>query len=439
MTAPRRTARRLAATDIAAVLLFCLFAAGLWRALADSPFLQKERLTAGEAAADIDEFFRRVEKTHPGPGITPAAYAALKARAHAEASAGLDEFGRLEARALARILHRCAAGLGDSGTRVLWRTPRKWKDPEPRFPPFSLEYVRGRFLVRNAEDPRLNGGELLEAGGVPLDEFLRPALELVPAETAAHRAYLFCRHQDAWWDISGLFAGRKTVRIKARYSSGRTWTGDVGPVSAGEFRRLTLADPGGGSAFYPQKAEAVVRPGTMEYSWRARKDFRTVLGKLNSQGTNLLVLDLRDCPGGDRRMAEYMFSLLGGGRGERGFPGRTALLTGPGSGPAAAWLAARFRETGRGELLGGETGGTAGHYGSPRTFKLGASGIRFSVSSRYFAPPGADPGPVLPDLELTPARLAAARGDAALFALERLAQGRGPVPAGRQGISSVIQ
>lgn len=424
---------------MAALLLFCLFAAGLWRALADSPFLQKERVTAGEAAADIDEFFRRVEKTHPGPGITPAAYAGLKARAHAEASAGLDEFGRLPVRDLARSLYRAAAGVGDGATRVLWLPPRRWKDPDPRFPPFALDCVGGRFMIKTSDLPGLAGTELLEVNGRPARDFLAPALELVSAETPAQRDYLFCSDQDAWLDISGLFAGGGRFRIRAKTRTGSIALREVSAATAGEFRRLALANPGGGSAFYPQKAEAVVRPGTMEFSWRARKDFRAVLGKLNSQGTKFLVLDLRDCPGGDRRMAEYMFSLLGGSRGESGFPGRTALLTGPGSGPAAAWLAARFRETGRGEVLGEETGGTAGHYGSPRTFKLGASGIRFSVSARYFAPPGAAHGPVLPDLELTPTRLAAARGDAALFALERLAQGRGPVPAGRQAISSVIQ
>lgn len=396
MTPPGRPTRRLAAADIAAVLLFCAFAAAGWHAVVNSPFLQKERVTREEALSDISEFFRRIEKTHPAPAVTPARYAALRVYASSAAAAGLDEFGRLPARDLARILYRCAAGLGDSGTRVLWRPPRKWKDPEPRFPPFSLTCSGGRFLIQNAALSRLNGGELLAVGGLPLDKFLQPALELVSAETPAHRAYLLCRDQEAWWDISGLFAGAKTLRVKARDKAGKAWTGEVSPLTAGEFRRLTLADAREAAAFYPQKKEAVVRPETMEYSWRARKSYRAVFSRLKAQGTERLVLDLRDCPGGDRRTAEYIFSFLqAGGRGEA-FSGRTVLLTGPGSGPAAAWLAARFRELGTGELAGEEPGAAAAHFGAPRTFRLGASGIRFSVSSRHFAAPGGAPGPVAP-------------------------------------------
>ena len=419
MTLPRSARRGLSAADIAALLLFCAFAAAGWRAVADAPFLQKERVTREEALSDISEFFRRIERTHPAPSVTPAQYAALKVYASSAAEAGLDEFGRLEVRELARILYRSAAGLGDSGTKVLWRPPRKWKDPDPRFPPFSLGYAGGKFLLGNAYPQRLNGGELLAVGGTPLKEFLRPALELVSGETSAHRAYLFCRDQAAWWDISGLFAGNKTVKIKARDKEGKTWSGEVSPVTAGEFRRLTLADARGGTAFYPQKKEAVVRPAAMDHSWRTRKAYRGIFNRLKAEGTRRLVLDLRDCPGGDRRAAEYLLALLEGWAGGGAAPARAALITGPGSGPAAAWLAARFRELKGGELLGEETGGTAEHFGAARTFKLGASGIRFEVSSRYFPAPGGAAGPVAPDLR--PAAWPPPRGgDGAGFALERL-------------------
>lgn len=402
MAIPGNARRRLSVADIAAVLLFCAFAAAGWHAVVNSPFLQKERVTRKEALSDISEFFRRIEKTHPAPAVTPAQYSALKGYASSAAEAGLDEFGRLPVGDLARILYRCAAGLTDSGTKVLWRPPRKWKDPEARFPPFSLEYAGGRFLLGNAYPQRLNGGELLAVNGRPLKEFLRPALELISGETAAHRAYLLCRDQADWWDISGLFAGTKTMKITARDRSGKTWTGQMSPVTAGEFMRLALADARGGTAFYPQKKEAVVRPGTMEYSWRARRDYRAVFAKLRAQGTRRLVLDLRDCPGGDRRTAEYLLSLLDAGSGGKTFSGRTTLLIGPGSGPAAAWLAARFRQIGGGELLGGETGGTTEHFGAAKTFKLGASGIRFKVSSLYFPAPGDATGPAAPDAPMGP-------------------------------------
>lgn len=420
-------ARRLAAArDIAAVLLFCAFAAAGWRAVVNSPFLQKERVTLREAEMDIAEFFRRIEKIHPAPAITPAEYAALKVYASSAAAAGLDEFGRLPVKDLAYVLYRCAAGLGDSGTQVLWRPPRKWKDPEPRFPPFSLEYRGGKFLLANASLSRLSGAELLQAAGVPAGNFLKPALERISGETAALRGHLFCRGQDAWWDISGLFAGNKPVRIKVREKSGAVWAGDVGPVTAGEFRRLSLAGAGAAAAFYPQKREAVLRPGGLDYSWRGRKAYRALFAKLKAQGTERLVLDLRDCAGSDRRMAAYLLSFLDGTRPREGFAGRAALLTGPGTGPAAAWFAARFRELGRGELLGEPTGGTADHFGAPRAFKLGASGIRFTVSSRHFPAPGGARGPVAPDLRLT-GKLLRPYGEAETFALARLSGAAAPV------------
>jgi hypothetical protein len=60
------TARRLAAArDLLAVAVFLALAVFGCRAMADSPALQKERLTRKEAREDIAEFFERVEKVHP--------------------------------------------------------------------------------------------------------------------------------------------------------------------------------------------------------------------------------------------------------------------------------------------------------------------------------------------------------------------------------------
>ena len=65
------TARRLAAArDISAVLLFCALVFFGGRAFINAPYLQKERLTQREAFADIEQFFKALEKRAPA---SPAA------------------------------------------------------------------------------------------------------------------------------------------------------------------------------------------------------------------------------------------------------------------------------------------------------------------------------------------------------------------------------
>ena len=87
------------------------------------------------------------------------------------------------------------------------------------------------------------------------------------------------------------------------------------------------------------------------------------------------------------------------------FSGKTFLLTGPGTGPAAAQFAARFRDLKAGEILGEETGGTPGYFGDPETFTLPASGLKYSVASRRYPHPAAIPGGVRPDIALAAASL----------------------------------
>lgn len=420
MTLSATTARRLAAArDISAVLVFCALVFTGGRALVNSPHLQKERLTQKETAADISEFFAKVEKTHPGPftGLTAQQYAVLKSSALAQAEARLDELGRLQVPHLAYILYGSAAQFGDGSTQVLWQPRRKWKDPELKFPPFRVEYIYGRFTVGSTLDPSMAGAELLAVNGLPFSEFIKPALGMIAGETAAHRQYVFCRDQDFWWDFSGLLAARPLALVKYRTPAGLLRSKEVELVTAGGFRRFAGAPYQPKTMTYSQKKLAWLNVGPLPWSRSGRKTYDRFFRELREQGIEDLVLDLRDSSSGDPRIADYLLSNLSGSF------GRITVLIGPGTAGAGAVLAARLKEFKAGELLGEETGGAPDHFGAPEEFKLGSSGIRYTVATEQYAFPGGQ-ARVSPDLRLTEDLLRPHKGDLKAFVLERLARAR---------------
>ncbi|MGD9641255.1 MAG: S41 family peptidase [Elusimicrobiales bacterium] len=425
---PPETARRLAAArDIAAVLLFC---AAVWlggSAVLNSPYLQKERLTRREAAADIDAFFTRIDKAHPLPraGLAPERWEGLKRTAHEEADSRLDEFGRITVRDLAYILYKAGAGLGDANTRPLWRPRRKWKDPELKYPPFSVDYRLGRFVIDAAADGELPGAELTAIDGTPFEAFIAPLLERVSAGDERYRRASYCADQGFWWDISGLLEGKQDLQARFRTPEGKVLTKETPFISAWEFRRLA------GTQDYARPRVVVSRgvawvdlPGaSFNRAWRKACD--AVFAQLRRQRVGALVLDLRRNAGTDPRAASYLLAYLAAGAGSPAreqdeiFEGQTKLLIGPGTANAAALLAARLRALGAVELLGEESGGPRDAYHPPETFTLPHSGIKFSVSSRRPPEPAAL---AVPDVILTPELLRSHKGDARAFMLERLAR-----------------
>ncbi|MDA8243677.1 MAG: hypothetical protein M0025_06105 [Elusimicrobia bacterium] len=412
MDRPAAARKLAAARDLAAVLAFLALAFLGGRALLDAPQLQKERVSRPEAERDIAQFFAVLEKERPGA----ADYAVLKASASAAVASRLDEFSRVSVRDLAWALAGGAAALRDSGTAVLWRPPRRWKDPEQKYPPFSVALRYGKFVVDAALDPGLAGAEVLELNGAPFRTFIAPALARVSGETAPYREYLFCRGQAAWWDFSSLLAGLPAPEVRFKARDGRVFTRRAAPITGWEFRRLAWRPAPPGEQFYSQKKVAWFNAPAPRASRRGRGAWDRFLRGLEARGMRYAVVDLRDAAGPDDGGAAYPLGLLAGPGGS-GLRGRLTLLTGPGSGPAAAAFAAGFRALGAGKIAGEATGGTAGHYGAPKEFRLEASGIRFSASSRRF--PGPDL-PVQPDLPLTEALLRPWRGDARAFVLEEL-------------------
>lgn len=421
------TARRLAAArDIAAVLLFC---AAVWlggSAVLNSPYLQKERLTRREAAADIDAFFSKIDKAHPLPraGLTPERWDGLRRAAHEEAGLRLDEFERLTVRDLAYLLYKAGAGLGDANTRPLWRPRRKWKAPELKYPPFTVDYRLGRFVMDAAADGELAGAELAAIDGVPFETFIAPLLERVSAADARYRRAAFCAEQGFWWDISGLLEGKQAVRLRFRAPGGKVRVKEAPLVSAWEFRRLAGTQEQARPKLLVSRGVAWVDLPGAEYNRAWRRACDAVFAQLRRQRAGALVLDLRRNAGTDTRAAAYLLAYLAAGAGSppRGqdeiFKGQTKLLIGPGTANAAALLAARLRALGAAELLGEESGGPRDAYRPPEVFTLPHSGLEIGVSSRAPEPAAL----AVPDIVLTPAMLRRHKGDVRAFLLERLAR-----------------
>ncbi len=428
MTAERTKRRLAAARDLLAVAAFLAVVLFGGRAFLDSSIFRKERVTKAEAEKDISAFFDEAAKERPAaPGAVPD-YSGLKKGALDAAAPLLDNFGRLNTLDLARILFRAAASLGDPETRLYWRYPRYNRDPEKKFPPFLLAYRSGKFFISEADDRTLNGAELLSADGKPFGKFLSPALGLIPGQTEAYRAYSFCRDQSFWWNFSGLLSGGSQLALKASVSGGRTARRTLPLITAMEFRRFVPRTHAQQLRFYSRESAAWLRLYGLEYSRAENKRLRGFFSSILSSGVKNLVLDLRDSGVGDPRTADRLLALIyggpGGKPGEAGgrFSGKLTVVIGPGTAGPAALLAARLKGKQNVELLGEGTGGAPAFYYAPGTRRLPASGLRYTVSTRYC--PG-DTAPVAPDVELTPALLSRYRGMETEFVLSRLSPDKG--------------
>jgi len=329
------TSRKLAAArDLLAVAAFCAAVFYGGRAFINSPYLQKERVTQREAAADIETFFRLAAETRPAPAAGEAGpdLRALKAAAHAEAEARLDEFKRVTVRDLAFILYRAAAAFGDSETRLLWQPRRKYRDPELKFPPFTAEYRGGKFFVRRAADPALAGAELAEINGTAFGDYIRPALERISGETPALRAWLFCRDQAFWWDFAALVPTDKPLELVVRTGQGKSLARRVTPVAAGEFRLLSDRPASPHKMIYSQSKLAWLQVYDLVASRKGRRFNDGFFAEARTKGAQTLVLDLRETAAGERLEADRLAELRAGFRART--PAAKAFLPDrPGPGP----------------------------------------------------------------------------------------------------------
>lgn len=397
--------RRLAAArDILAVALFCALAWLGWRALVNSPHLQKERLVRREAEEDAARFHAALGS--PGCGET------LKAL-----EGKYDEFDRVTVRDLAWALY--AAGARHGGGSPLWRPRLKWKDPDPRFPPFTLDRRGGAFVIENANDAALKGAGLAAIEGTPAEAFLAPVLERVPGADREARAGAFCRDQAFWWDFSGLAAGKQALALSLR-RDGKAAARTAAPVTAFQFRSLL------GQVYYWREPVQVIRGtawaalGAFDDSWDWKGEYRRIFGGLRRNKAPRLVLDLRRSAGYDPRPAERLLEHVTEGKGSF----RTSLLIGPGTAGAAALFAAEFRARGLGEVYGEPASGPACGFRREKALRLPNSGIRFAVPAggAVPCPEGVLPVPAEPSVRITGKELRNYSGDPRLFLLDTLAK-----------------
>jgi hypothetical protein len=406
-----------------AVFLALVFFGG--RAVINSPALQKERLTRRETQEDIAEFFARVEKVHPNhlAYLSADEYAVLKATTTARAEAGMDELGRISVRDLATILYRSAAALGDGHTRLHWRPQRKWNDPERRYPPFTLDYRRGEFVIDRAENPGLTGCALLEMNGKPFKTFIAPATDLISGETPQFRANGFCLDQYLWWDLTGLLAGAQEIQIKVKNPAGKLIVSKVRTATGSEFRRLPQPNKDAWRVIYKKKSVAWVSFSQMTYSRAQRKAWDGLFKELKGSGIKALVIDVSRNGGGNSQIGDYVLSGL------TKFEGKTYLIIGPGTFSSAILFTSAFRHLKAGEIIGEESGGTADHYGWPETYKLSNSGIEYAVSTRHYTSPDPLPGDgtrgIMPDVPVTESALRPYGGNLRNFVLALIEKERG--------------
>lgn len=417
--------RRLTGTIAGSIVAFAcaLSAAAL-------PARAFEGQTSADALADARFFFATLRSVHPDPArkLGEPGLAALERRALAEVAAGARG-GHISRRALALILTRAAAALGDGHTFVDY----DGREPGDRFPPFVLGRREGQFVVRAAvaEHRSLEGQAITAIEGVPIAQYLAPLLALCSGETLVYRTRSLLSDQAGLWALSGLLAGKTELRV----SAGRLEQ-TVRTVDRAAFRPLVLATadrrPASPSFRFLGTAGRI---GYFHYPSFVNDDAnRAIIAELftalQQRRAQALIMDLRGNGGGNSKISDVILGFLtdkplrqysrirtkispelvkvSGGRfaaGETGkvvvedltvrprgspgprFGGRFYLLTDSGTFSSASDFAAIVRDYELGVIIGEETGGVPGCFGDTYSSRLPHSGVPFYVSFKEFAAP----------------------------------------------------
>ena len=442
------------------------------------------RVPAAEALEDVDQFFSSLERVHPDllADVSPQDYIALRRSTVSEVVGSVGEDGALAVERLAYILYLGAARFGDGHTSVHWtRTLTEANTKGDRFPPFLLDFRKGKFVITTASVAGLGGGELLAVNGTAFETFAAPILERSAGELFSFRAARFTNRQGFWWSFSGLLASMKRMRLTVRERSGEEREVKVRTVRFAEFdalqaewreetrrgkeaRRTHYTLHCGGTIAH------LVYPAFRD-SEEERETIDRIFTEIEDTGVSDLIIDLRGNGGGSSKMGEYIFryltdrafcffskmririsedlvarssyfrqfaSLTGlvvtmkeeersWTEPEAAFAGRACLLVDNSTFSSASGFAAMFRDYEVGEILGYETGGLAVCFGDVFQMTLGNSRIPYGVSCKqFFGPrprPGDDAHGILPDVAFTDELLAPYMGEddpALAFTLERV-------------------
>ncbi len=435
-----------------------------------------EQISLKAALRDADELFSTLERVHPDVGINIGqdGYIKLKSLTIAEINKKGARDGRIKVRDLAYILYYAAAAIGDGHTSISYTCAVNAKDTQKRFPPFALAAKDGKFIIAEAPDVRFDGAEVTAINGTPFKEFIKPALERISGETAKFKAYQFARHQEFWWDFSGLLAGLSEFDLTVRAPGGALKTfkvAAVGPVEFSRFGVLNASRRGSSLAIYYKTGIGWFNYGEFEKSAVQRTEIDNIFKRVKKANIKDLVLDLRGNLGGDSSMGDLIFSYITrtkiiqlsgkvklskeliksqpqlkkfeGHEGEVAnnpgveamnpvpeafFGGKVYLLVDNGTYSSASAFAAAFRDYNIGEIIGYETGEPPIAFGNAIRLSLRHSGIKYLVSACTYSPfkprPGDNIHGVIPDVPLNDDLLRPHNGSAQAFVLDRILKRR---------------
>ena len=394
----------------------------------DGNFVQRsDRLSVDGATSDAREFFSILEKNRPHlyAKVTAQQYRLMKERTLRELTEKADASGSIRVEDLAYSLYYAAAFLKDAHTSVHWQpvlTPANTL--RKRFPPFWIESENGRFFVTSARDQSLPGAELLAISGAPMQDFLKPALERISAETATYRAASLVANQLFWYCFADLFHDN-AYRVKVRDANGAIEERTVETVGFAEFRYLAPhwnRHEGTFVEFLDDGRTARLVCTSLIYTGdrdKTNQVFDGIFDQIRQHKSTDIILDIRGNGGGDSRMGDYILRFLRAGQSDppsQFFQGKSYLLVDHYVFSSAVILADEFRDFKVGTIVGYETGGVPTHFGYPRNFSLPNSGIGFGVSRTWFKAPKPRPGDdvhgVLPDVPVSRDVLAPYRGEA---------------------------
>lgn len=439
--------------------------------------LKSEMLSRREAMEDAAELFAAFERIHPdiAANVGKEAYQKLKLRTYGEIREKTEKYGRVSVKDLAYILYYSATAIGDGHSRVYWTYYPKPGEGS-LFPPFTLKFDRGKFIVVSSVDKELKGLEITAVNGIPFREFVRPIIDRCAGEMFSFKMQHFTDQQAFWWDFSGLFADLESFELSARGAKAERIISRQKAVSYREFILLKSPEwrnPGTRLAIYDNGKTGWLTYGKFDSSEEKKKELGGVFRELHEKRVEDLVIDIRGNGGGTTPVGEFILSYLidrpftqssgsiikfspdyiklgefGPGadknkdlavffskqeeqhdRPEAFFKGKVRLLIDGKVYSSAVAFASAFRDYAVGEIIGYESGGTPTSFGSAIPMEFSHSrGLGYSVSAKkIFNPkprPGDDRRGVVPDVALTAELLRPYKGDIKAFVLTRIARER---------------
>src|SRR3974390_2875069 len=204
---PQRIGRRLLALGLLCLLPSCQSKRPAFQCRVPSPpESHPPSVRLWEAMADMDYFFKTVEKVHYNhlANISKEDYQRLKKRSKEELDTAADPNGCVPRRFLALTAAKAAAALGDGHTDVPLTTELlEPRDDTPCMLPFRLNWRAGHVVVGDIipELRQIQGARLVDINGPTLKDALEPIVSHISGERWESRVGDFLRQQELYWPL----------------------------------------------------------------------------------------------------------------------------------------------------------------------------------------------------------------------------------------------